>query len=108
MSEKLTEGKYSTMEEFAKDIELVFSNCRTFNPAMTYPVNCADTLERMWKKEWAKAMEKRLPPNEKKQLAAMTKRIIDEDLYVICLRVVSLSLIYSSLVHGYSETPWIR
>ncbi|PIL31521.1 hypothetical protein GSI_06223 [Ganoderma sinense ZZ0214-1] len=80
MSEKLVQGKYSSMEEFARDVELVFSNCRTFNPAMTYPVNCADVLERMWKKEWAKATEKKLPPNEKKQLVTMTKRIIEEPL----------------------------
>lgn len=85
MSEKLSQGKYSTMEEFGKDVELVFSNCRTFNPAMTYPVNCADLLERMWKKEWAKATEKKLSPSEKKQLVAMTKRIIEEPLYVVFL-----------------------
>ena len=78
MSEKLTEGKYSTMEEFAKDIELVFSNCRTFNPAMTYPVNCADTLERMWKKEWAKAMEKKLSYNEKRSLLSIMTKLVND------------------------------
>ncbi|EEB88092.1 hypothetical protein MPER_14275, partial [Moniliophthora perniciosa FA553] len=39
MSEKLSRGQYSTVDEFRKDIELVFSNCRQFNPPSTFPVN---------------------------------------------------------------------
>ncbi len=91
MSERLAQGKYFAIEEFAKDVELVFSNCRIFNPPMTYPVNCADALERMWKKEWPRATEKKLSPNEKKHLVVMTKRIIDEPLYVVfCAQFWSL------------------
>ncbi|TBU50053.1 hypothetical protein BD309DRAFT_996445 [Dichomitus squalens] len=78
MHTKLAEGKYATMEDFAKDVGLVFNNCRTFNPPTTYPVNCADALEKLFKKEWAKPAEKKLPPGERKQLVAMMKRLIDE------------------------------
>ena len=60
MSTKLSEGTYATMEEFAKDVELIFRNCRTFNPPTTYPVTCADAVERVFKKEWARAMERKL------------------------------------------------
>ncbi|KAJ7648888.1 Bromodomain-containing protein, partial [Mycena rosella] len=33
----LTAGDYEIMEEFRKDIELVFSNCKKFNPLGTAP-----------------------------------------------------------------------
>ncbi|GBE77479.1 Transcription initiation factor TFIID subunit 2 [Sparassis crispa] len=76
MSNKLGEGVYTTMEDFAKDIELIFSNCRTFNPPTTYPVNCADAVERVFKKEWAKAMEKKLAWNEKRSLQAIINKLV--------------------------------
>ncbi|KZT72927.1 hypothetical protein DAEQUDRAFT_685309 [Daedalea quercina L-15889] len=76
MSTKLSEGAYVTMEEFAKDVELIFRNCRTFNPPTTYPVNCADAVERVFKKEWAKAMEKRLAWNEKRSLQGIMNKLI--------------------------------
>ncbi len=82
MSSKLTEGKYATMEEFAKDMELVFSNCRIFNPPTTYPVQCADTLERLFKKEWVKATERKLPHNDKTALRKILSQLISEPLYV--------------------------
>ena len=82
MTAKLNEGKYSTMEEFAHDIGLIFANCRQFNPPTTYPVQCADALERIWKKEWAKAMERKLSYQEKRSLQAMLKQIVSEPVYV--------------------------
>lgn len=87
MTSKLNEGKYATMEEFAKDIELIFANCRTFNPPMTYPTQCADTLERAFKKEWAKAMEKKMAHNEKAALKKMLNTLISEPLFVTLLRL---------------------
>ncbi|KAI0639863.1 hypothetical protein C8Q77DRAFT_1083269 [Trametes polyzona] len=75
---KLTEGKYSTMEEFARDVELVFQNCRTFNPPTTYPVMCADAVERVWKKEWAKASERKLSYAEKRSLQGLMKTLIND------------------------------
>lgn len=108
MQDKLTQGKYATMEDFAKDVQLVFNNCRTFNPPTTYPVNCADTLEKLFKKEWAKAMDKKLPPGEKKQLVAMMRRLIDEPLYVYLYQSPSrsCSLNQTLSVHGCSEIRW--
>ena len=80
MSKKLDEGKYTAMEAFARDMELVFSNCRQFNPPTTYPVQCVDTLERTWKKEWSKATERKLVFQEKRSLQGLLKQIISEQM----------------------------
>jgi transcription initiation factor TFIID subunit 2 len=82
MGEKLTDGSYSHMEEFAKDIQLVFSNCRKFNSPLTYPVTCPDTVEKAFKKEWAKAMEKKLSWLEKRSLQGLMTGLIKEDMFV--------------------------
>ncbi|TFY68605.1 hypothetical protein EVJ58_g911 [Rhodofomes roseus] len=76
MSTKLSEGTYTTMEDFARDVGHIFRNCRTFNPPTTYPVNCADVVERVFKKEWAKAMEKKLAWNEKRSLQAIMNKLV--------------------------------
>ena len=81
MDEKLKRGDY-TMEQFESDMNLILANCRQFKPPESYPTECADALEKAFKKEWAKAMDKKLPPGEKKQLVAMMRRLIDEPLYV--------------------------
>ncbi|KAL4251521.1 Transcription initiation factor TFIID subunit 2 [Abortiporus biennis] len=78
MSTKLTEHAYVTMEEFAADVDLIFKNCRTFNPPTTYPVNCADALDRVFKKEWAKAMEKKLAWNEKRSLQSIMNKLVQD------------------------------
>ncbi|EGO05242.1 hypothetical protein SERLA73DRAFT_82815 [Serpula lacrymans var. lacrymans S7.3] len=80
MTQRLNEGKYSTMEEFAKDVELVFRNCRKFNPPTTYPVSCAEAVERAFRKEWSKAMEKKLSWTEKRSLQGMMGSLIKEDI----------------------------
>ena len=80
ISQNLNQGSYSTMEEFAQDIELVFSNCRTFNPPLTYPVTCADVVEKAFRREWAKAMEKKLSWLEKRSLQGVMTTIVREDL----------------------------
>ncbi|TFL06150.1 hypothetical protein BDV98DRAFT_558917 [Pterulicium gracile] len=72
---KLKDGRYSTMEEIAKDINLIFSNCRQFNPPGTSPVLCADVVEKAWKKEWVKATEKRLTFPEKRGLQGLLTNI---------------------------------
>ncbi|KAH8094603.1 hypothetical protein BXZ70DRAFT_1009904 [Cristinia sonorae] len=78
MTNKLNEHQYATMEDFAKDVELVFNNCRTFNPPTTYPVNCADALERVFKKEWMKATEKKLSWNEKRSLQSIVNKLVQD------------------------------
>lgn len=65
---KLGQNQYVSMEDFGKDIELVFSNCRQFNPPATFPVTCTDIVEKTFKKEWPKAMERKLSWMEKRGL----------------------------------------
>ncbi|KAF8899169.1 hypothetical protein BD779DRAFT_64933 [Infundibulicybe gibba] len=78
MSTKLSQGKYTTMEEFRKDVELVFSNCRQFNPPATFPVTCADIVEKAYKKEWPKVIEKRLSWTEKRGLQGLMTSLVKE------------------------------
>lgn len=80
LSTKLNEGAYKTMEDFAQDVDLIFRNCRTFNPPTTYPVNCADALERVFKKEWAKITEKKLAWNEKRSLQSIMNKLVADPL----------------------------
>lgn len=68
------------MESFRKDVELVFNNCRQFNPPGTFPVNCADIVETAFKKEWAKIKEKKLSWAEKRGLQAILSTFVKEDL----------------------------
>ena len=78
MSAKLAQGEYTSMEDFGKDVDLIISNCRQFNPPTTYPAHCADMLEKAWKPLWAKIMVKKLQPGEKKALQGlMTKLVAD-------------------------------
>jgi transcription initiation factor TFIID subunit 2 len=78
ISAQLAQNKYVTMEEFAKDVELVFSNCRQFNPPATYPVTCTDAVERAFKKEWPKAMERKLSWVEKRGLQGIMTTLVKE------------------------------
>ncbi|KZT27583.1 hypothetical protein NEOLEDRAFT_1130581 [Neolentinus lepideus HHB14362 ss-1] len=80
MGTKLGQGKYGTIEEFVRDTELIFSNCRKFNPPTTYPVNCADVVEKAFKREWAKMMEKKLSWQEKRSLQSLMTKLVAEDI----------------------------
>jgi transcription initiation factor TFIID subunit 2 len=83
MMQNLNSGKYSTREEFSGDVGLVFSNCRLFNPPTTYPVQCAEVLERAFKKEWARAAEKKMAWTEKRSLQSLMTTLVKEPLYVL-------------------------
>ncbi|EAU92262.2 TATA-binding protein associated factor Taf2 [Coprinopsis cinerea okayama7 len=78
MNTKLQQGLYMSMEDVKKDIELIFANCRQFNPVGTFPVDCADIVERAFKKEWPKAMERKLSWAEKRGLQAIMSTIVKE------------------------------
>ncbi|KIK70503.1 hypothetical protein GYMLUDRAFT_32530 [Collybiopsis luxurians FD-317 M1] len=80
ISAKLGRGAYSSMEEFRKDMGLIFSNCRQFNPPSTFPVLCADVVEAAFKKEWVKATEKKLSWAEKRGLQGIMTAFVREDL----------------------------
>jgi len=75
MSKKLEKHQYSTMESFARDVVLIFNNCRQFNPPGTFPVLQADVLEKAFRKEWSKAMERRLDPAEKRSLQSVLNKL---------------------------------
>ncbi|KAJ7086593.1 hypothetical protein C8R43DRAFT_939447 [Mycena crocata] len=80
VSANLAAHSYETMEDFRKDIHLVFSNCKTFNPPATYPWDAADVLEKVFKKEWVKALERRLSPIEKRGLQGILTTLVKEDI----------------------------
>jgi transcription initiation factor TFIID subunit 2 len=80
ISKNVAQGVYLSMEEFAADVELVFTNCRTFNPPLTYPVTCADVVEKAFRKEWTKAMEKKLSWQEKRGLQGVMSNMVRDDM----------------------------
>jgi hypothetical protein len=82
MSNKLNASQYQTMEEFKDDVELVLSNCRLFNPPGTGPTICAGTVEKVFRKEWPKAMERKLSWTEKRGLQGVMSAIVKEQMYV--------------------------
>ncbi|TFY71826.1 hypothetical protein EVG20_g1175 [Dentipellis fragilis] len=80
MSNKLNANSYATMEEFVKDVEQIFINCRQFNPPTTYPCQCADAVERAFKKEWAKVTERKLAWHEKRGLQSIMTNFVKDPL----------------------------
>ncbi|KDQ63029.1 hypothetical protein JAAARDRAFT_29020 [Jaapia argillacea MUCL 33604] len=80
MTEKLNKNEYPSMEDFAADMELVFSNCRKFNPALTPPIAYLEIVEKAFKKEWAKATEKKLGWGVKRSLQGVMTKLVSEDI----------------------------
>lgn len=81
MSKKLASHHYKTMEEFRTDMELIFSNCKIFNPPATYPVEQAVLLEILFRREWTKASEKKLSTPEKRLLSSILTNLMSADGY---------------------------
>lgn len=81
MRQKLDRGQYSSMEEFASDMGLIFSNCRQFNPPTTGPTICADVVERAFKKEWPKLLERKLSFQEKRSLLGIMTKLQNDPEY---------------------------
>ncbi|KAG5220968.1 Transcription initiation factor TFIID [Salix suchowensis] len=88
MTQKLTESKYATMEDFLKDVELVFSNCRQFNPPLTYPIDCVEVVEKVFKKEWQKSFDRKLPYTTKRGLQAVLNTLSKDPLCWVFLEPV--------------------
>ncbi|KAF8527429.1 hypothetical protein BU17DRAFT_39590 [Hysterangium stoloniferum] len=80
MSRKLDKRQYLTMEHFARDMLLVFDNCRQFNPPGTDPVALAEILEKAFRKDWGKAMEKKMDLSEKRILQALLTKLRADDI----------------------------
>jgi transcription initiation factor TFIID subunit 2 len=80
INQRLSQGKYETMEEFHDDVQLVFRNCRQFNPPTTYPANCADVVEQLFIKEWTKVMDKKLDWTDRRMLSGIINQLLREDM----------------------------
>ncbi|CDZ96230.1 TATA binding protein associated factor [Phaffia rhodozyma] len=77
MDNKLSKGKYVTWGDFGADIELIFANCRQFNPPGTGPTEWADLVEdHVRKVEWPRATLKEILPEEKKELSGIISKLI--------------------------------
>jgi len=78
MATKLDQGQYETMEDFKRDMELVFNNCRKFNRPEDYPTSCANTVEKVFNKEWSKVVERKLTWQEKRGLQGIMTTLLKE------------------------------
>ena len=79
MSAKLEGGIYSSMEQIAADFQLIFANCREFNPPGTEPHDIwTPAVEGRWKHLWGRRNQ--LTDDEKKKLitAYKTKLLVHE------------------------------
>lgn len=75
MDTKLTEGKYSTMADFAADMLLIVANCRQYNPPTTMPRDFADAFEAAFRREWTAALVPRLDYQEQRALQGLVSRL---------------------------------
>jgi transcription initiation factor TFIID subunit 2 len=79
ISLNVDKGSYATWKDFSEHVELVFQNCRQFNPPTTLPRQCADAVEKVWRKELARLNEKRLTGLEKRALQGLTTKLLKEN-----------------------------
>ncbi|KXS13476.1 acyl-CoA N-acyltransferase [Gonapodya prolifera JEL478] len=49
---KVDEGAYETMEEYARDVQKIFDNCKQYNEPSTPYVKCANALERFFQQRF--------------------------------------------------------
>ncbi|WVQ96010.1 hypothetical protein IAU59_003110 [Kwoniella sp. CBS 9459] len=79
IGKKLEAKKYKTLGHFAKDIELVFANCRQFNPPGEITA-CADAVAAVYWREWPRVTSPKMTPDEKKAMGAMINQAIKNPL----------------------------
>ena len=79
MASNLDKGLYVTWDEFSDHVELVLKNCRQFNPVNTYPRQCADAIEKIWRRELAKLNERKLSGMEKRSLQSLMTKLQKEN-----------------------------
>ena len=75
IDKKLKSGEYKTMGDFAADMRLMFSNCRQFNPPGTAPALMEQVVSCVWRREWSRAMERKLEYSQKRSLQSMMSRL---------------------------------
>ncbi|PKY51745.1 Bromodomain-containing protein, partial [Rhizophagus irregularis] len=52
INSKLENNQYTSLEEFEKDIRLIFRNCYTYNDVESEVYNSGETLESIFNKKW--------------------------------------------------------
>jgi transcription initiation factor TFIID subunit 2 len=80
LQKKLNNGKYHSMDDVAADVDLIFRNCRQFNPPGTDPVIAADAVERAFQREWARILPKRISPNDKRTLLSFITKLRETEM----------------------------
>ncbi|KEP50373.1 transcription initiation factor TFIID subunit 2 [Rhizoctonia solani 123E] len=80
MGTKLRTGKYKAMDDFKSDVELIISNCRSFNPPGTFPVLAADALEVSFKREWSKVNSdvRKISSGDRRALVTMIDKLCEQ------------------------------
>nr|XP_019043571.1 transcription initiation factor TFIID subunit 2 [Kwoniella bestiolae CBS 10118]OCF22501.1 transcription initiation factor TFIID subunit 2 [Kwoniella bestiolae CBS 10118] len=76
---KIDGRKYKTLGQFARDIELVFANCRQFNPPGEI-TQCADTVESVYWREWPKVASAKMTPEERKAMGSLINQALKNPL----------------------------
>ncbi|OCF35231.1 transcription initiation factor TFIID subunit 2 [Kwoniella heveanensis BCC8398] len=79
IGKKLDSKRYKTLGHFAKDIELVFANCRQFNPPGEITA-CADAVEAVYWREWPRVTAAKMTNDEKKAMVALVNQAIKNPL----------------------------
>ncbi|BEJ12391.1 hypothetical protein CspHIS471_0208510 [Cutaneotrichosporon sp. HIS471] len=79
---KIDGKRYRTMGDMAKEIELIFANCRQFNPPGPITDMAAKNEELFWK-EWARAVNPRMTPDERKVMLTTLNRAFKEQVSFI-------------------------
>ncbi|WFC96745.1 hypothetical protein MBRA1_003407 [Malassezia brasiliensis] len=72
---KLNDGAYATMGDFASDMRLMLANCRQFNPPTTLPREFEAAVRKVWRREWSRAMVRKLDYQDKRALQSMMGRL---------------------------------
>ncbi|WVR08077.1 hypothetical protein IAU60_005123 [Kwoniella sp. DSM 27419] len=79
IQKKLDGKKYKTLGQFARDIELVFANCRQFNPPGEITA-CADAVEAVYWREWPRVASAKMTNDEKKAMGHLLQQAIKNPL----------------------------
>ncbi|KAK4688551.1 transcription initiation factor TFIID subunit 2, partial [Tremellales sp. Uapishka_1] len=87
IQKKIDRKSYKSMGDLAYDIELVFANCRQFNPPGYIP-DLVSAIESAYWKEWPKAVSSKMTPDERKAMISLLVRAMKEPTAVIFLVAV--------------------
>jgi len=77
LENNVNSGKYRTMDQFYRDVLLIFKNCRQFNGPLSEITAAGDALEHLFKSEWSKAL--RLSSAEKIMVNKILSSLMQED-----------------------------